>query len=90
MVQPVVSNPNNMIGANCEVNCGNKKQHQKNSSEKKDCNPFLACALTAWLQVPKIYLEPSIRIFSKQEYFTLNDNRIIKNLSSLFHPPNLV
>ena len=89
MVQPVVSNPSYTMGKNCFSNCCDKKQDKKHSSENKDCNPFLACSFAAWLQAPKIYIQNLILLIPKQEYFTFNDNRIIKNLSSLFHPPNM-
>ena len=67
-----------------------KKQSKKQQSESKDCNPFLACSLAAWMQSPKIWVSHPQKYIYKQQYFIFNDNRVIKNLSSLFHPPNMV
>ena len=86
MVQPVIGSNGSAIGENCISKCCDKKQE----TEKKDCNPFLACSLAAWLQSPKVTVNHPEKYLFKQQYFIFNDNRIIKHLSSLFHPPNLV
>ena len=86
IVQTAVSGSTSPAGKNCIRNCCDKKQ----KSEKKDCNPFLACSFAAWLQAPKIYIQHSTDVIQKKEYFTFNDNRTIKNLSSLFSiSPNM-
>ncbi len=90
MVQPVIGSNNNAMGKNCISNCCDKKQDKKQHSENKDCNPFLACSLAAWLQSPKVTVNNPEKYLFKQQYFIFNDNRIIKHLSSLFHPPNMV
>ncbi len=90
MVQPVLSNMGNTMGQNCISKCCNKKQDKKEHSENKDCNPFLGCSLAAWMQTPKVALNHPFKYAFKKQYFIFNDNRVIKHLSSLFHPPNLV
>ena len=90
MVQPVLSNNGNTMGKNCISKCCDNNNDKKQPSENKDCNPFLACSLAAWMQTPKVVANHPVKYTSKQQYFIFNDNRVIKHLSSLFHPPNLV
>ena len=89
MVQPVTSNGKTM-GKYCISTCCDNKQDKKQQSENKDCNPFLACSLAAWLQTPIITVIHPPKYLYKLPYLIFNDNRVIKHLSSLFHPPNLV
>ena len=90
MVQPVIGSGTKAMATNCISKCCEHKQNKKQRSENKDCNPFLACSLAAWLQSPKVTVSHPLNYIFKQQYFVFNDNRIIKNLSSLFHPPNMV
>ena len=90
MVQPVIGSNKMAMDKNCISNCCDKKQDKKQQSENKDCNPFLACSSAAWMQSPKISVSHPPKVIYKQQYFIFNDNRVIKNLSSLFHPPNMV
>ncbi len=79
-----------VMSKNCISKCCDNKQNKNHQSENKDCNPFLGCSSAAWLQSPKVTLNhPTLYIF-KQQYFVFNDNRLIKHLSSVFHPPNFV
>ena len=90
MLQPVIGSSTSIMGKNCISKCCDNKRDKKHQSENKDCNPFLGCSLAAWLQSPKITVNLPIKYIFKQQYFVFNDNRFIKHLSSLFHPPNLV
>ena len=90
MVQPLIGSNGVAMDKKCIIKCCDKKQDKKQQGEKKECNPFLACSLTAWLQSPKITVSHPTKHIFKQHYFIFNDNRVVKNLSSLFHPPNLV
>ena len=90
MVQPVLSQGATSMGKNCISKCCDNKKDKKQQTENKDCNPFLACSLAAWLQSPKVVVNHPVKYIFKQQYFIFNDNRVIKHLSSLFHPPNLV
>ena len=90
MVQPLIGSNKMAMSKNCISKCCDHKQNKKQQSENKDCNPFLGCSLAAWQQSAKIAVSDPPKFISKQQYFVFNDNRIIKHLSSLFHPPNLV
>ena len=90
MVQPVIGSNKMAMSKNCISKCCDGKQNKNQHSENKDCNPFLACSLAAWMQSPKVIISHPPQHILKQQYFVFNDNRIIKHLSSLYHPPNLV
>ena len=89
MVHPIIRSNRITMGKNCICKCCDKQQDKKQQSENKDCNPFLACSLPTWLLSPIVTVSHTPKYIFKQQYFIFNDNRIIKHLSSLFHPPNM-
>ena len=90
IVQPVISNPTCSMAKDCISNCLHNKKGDKPETENKECNPFVACSVAVWLSSPKISVLQPKPYLQKEKYFIFNDNRIVKTLSSLFHPPNLV
>ena len=90
MVQPIIRSNRITMGKNCISKCCGKQQDKKQQSENNDYNPFLACSLPTWLLSPKVTVSLPPKYIFKQQYFIFNDNRIIKHLSSLFHPSNMV
>ena len=90
MVQFIIGSNRIIMGKNCISKCYDKQQDKKQQSENNDYNPFLACSLPTWLLSPKVTVNHPEKYLFKQQYFIFNDNRIIKHLSSLFYPPNMV
>ena len=90
IVQPVISKTNCSLAKDCTSKCLHNKKGDKPESENRDCNPLLACSVAVWLPSPKITVSQPKPYIQKEKHFIFNDNRIVKTLSSLFHPPNLV
>ncbi len=68
--------------------CCPKKQNKNKQSENKQCNPFLACSAAAWVIPPLIKVIKAPDVYLNKKYFISNDDRVIKIISTLFHPPN--
>ncbi|HUR65435.1 MAG TPA: hypothetical protein VMZ03_03725 [Chitinophagaceae bacterium] len=67
----------------------NEKDKDKGCTSK-GCNPFLPCAVGMCcylVETPFTY--SAILIASKQKISLVNDNRIQKNLSECWHPPEV-
>ena len=90
MVQFLIGSNKITMDKNCISKCCGKQQDKKQQSENNVCNPFLTCSLPTWLLSPKVTVSLPPKYIIKQQYFIFNDNRIIKHLSSLFHPSNMV
>ena len=90
MVQFIIGINRITMGKNCISKCYDKQQDKKQQSENNDCNSFLACSLPTCLLSPKGTVSYPTKYIFKQQYFIFNDNRIIKHLSSIFHPSNMV
>ena len=66
-----------------------KGKSKKGMCDGMNCNPFMGCAYCGMY----ILLKPEIAVITtacKEKIHTSNDNRIVKNPSDFWHPPNVI
>ena len=89
IVLPVIGSNNVVMYKDCMPECCPKKKSENKQSENKECNPFLACSAAAWVMSPPINIVKGQDIYLSKKYFISNDDRVVKIISTLFHPPNI-
>ena len=88
MVLPVLGNNNTAMYKSCMDKCCHKKKNQNKQPENKECNPFLACSAAAWVMSRSIEITKATNIYLDRKYVMSNDDRVVKIVSTFFHPPN--
>lgn len=88
MLQPLISVNNKSIDKCCSTQGCKKKEDQKENTSNKDCNPLMNCLFCTLFIVSKSYQGEIKPLNTKEKIFIRNDNRIVKNLSECWHPPN--
>lgn len=71
----------------CEMPKDNKEE---NDCEDNHCNPLMSCPTGNFYLFGQSYLAVVPFILSKQKKILINDNRIQKQLSECWHPPEII
>jgi len=78
------------------ASCSKSKCNQSNDKEKEDdcennrCNPLMSCPTGNFYLFGHQLLSITPFILSKQKAILINDNRIIKQLTECWHPPEII
>jgi hypothetical protein len=67
-----------------------KKQEDKNDCENNRCNPLMSCPTGNFYLFGPMQLSISPLILAKQKIILVNDNRISKQLTECWHPPEII
>jgi hypothetical protein len=67
-----------------------KDNDKKNDCENKGCNPLMSCPTGNFYLFGQAYLAVAPFTLSKQKKSLINDNRIQKQLSECWHPPEII
>ena len=86
MVQPLI--PVNNKKECCSEKCCKKEENKRNNKTNKDCNPLLNCPFCTLFIVNKSHQGEINPLNTRDKILIRNDNRVIKNLSECWHPPN--
>jgi len=67
-----------------------KENDDKNDCENNQCNPLMSCPTGNFYLFGQSYLSAAPFILSKQKKALINDNRIQKQLTECWHPPEII
>ena len=78
--------------------CSKSKCNKPKDKEEKDdcenendgCNPLMSCPAGNFYLFGQSYLAPAAFTLSKQKKVLINDNRIQKQLTECWHPPEII
>ena len=72
----------------CMEECSKESSEEgEEDCENTGCNPFMSCIYGNFFLVEKPYLSVTWFIVPGKKIATVNDNRIVGNLSDCWHPP---
>ena len=67
-----------------------KDNEEENDCEDNRCNPLMSCPTGNFYLFAHSYLAAAPFILSKQKKVLINDNRIQKQLTECWHPPEII
>ena len=67
-----------------------KDKEEENDCEDNRCNPLMSCPTGNFYLFGQPYLTAAPFTFSKQKKALINDNRIQKQLTECWHPPEII
>jgi hypothetical protein len=77
--------------SSCQSKCSKPKtQEDKRDCEDDRCNPLLGCPTGNFYVHNYTYILVTSPIMPKQELALFNDNRISKQLTECWHPPEII
>ena len=75
----------------CQSTCDQPTDNEEeNDCEDNGCNPLMSCPTGNFYLFGQSYLSVAPLILSKQKKALVNDNRIQKQLSECWHPPEII
>lgn len=75
----------------CKSKCDKPKDNEEeNDCEDNRCNPLMSCPTGNFYLFGQSYLAAVPFILSKQKKVLVNDNRIQKQLTECWHPPEII
>ena len=81
--------PSSCSGSKCNKNKSNQ-QEEKNDCESNRCNPLMACPTGNFYLFGHSFFSISALMISKQKNILVNDNRVVKQLTECWHPPEII
>ena len=67
-----------------------KDNEEGNDCEDNRCNPLMSCPTGNFYLFGQSYLSAAPFILSKQKKALINDNRVQKQLTECWHPPEII
>ena len=74
----------------CKSTCEPAEKEEKDDCENNQCNPLLSCPTGNFYLFGQSDLSGVPFILSKQKKALINDNRIQKQLTECWHPPEII
>ena len=76
----------------CKSTCDKPtdREEEENDCEDNRCNPLMSCPTGNFYLFGQTYLTSVPLILSKQKKVLINDNRIQKQLTECWHPPEII
>ena len=74
----------------CKSTCEPAEKEEKDDCENNQCNPLMSCPTGNFYLFGQSYLSATPFILSKQKNVLINDNRIQKQLTECWHPPEII
>jgi hypothetical protein len=75
----------------CKSKCEKPvKKEKKDECENNRCNPLMSCPTGNFYLFGQSYLDEISLPFSKQKNILVNDNRLQKQLTECWHPPEII
>ena len=74
----------------CKSTCEPAEKEEKDDCENNQCNPLMACPTGNFYLFGQSELSTVPFILSKQKKALINDNRIQKQLTECWHPPEII
>ena len=75
----------------CQSKCDQSKDSdEENDCEDNQCNPLMSCPTGNFYLFGHSYFSVASFILSKQKKVLINDNRIQKQLTECWHPPEII
>src|SRR5258706_6853523 len=82
---------NKPVQSSCSKSkCSKSKQPDKKDCENNRCNPLMSCPTGNFYLFGPSNFSISLFIISKQKTILVNDNRILKQLTECWHPPEII
>ena len=92
-IEPLFSHSTNQITESscCKSKCNKPKPtDNKKDCENNRCNPLMACPTGNFFVNNYSHISIAALIISKQKTALVNDNRILKQLTECWHPPEII
>jgi len=67
-----------------------KQQEDENDCENNRCNPLMSCPTGNFYLFGHSFFSIPALIISKQKNILVNDNRVVKQLTECWHPPEII
>ena len=74
----------------CKSTCEPEENEEKDDCENNRCNPLMSCPTGNFYLFGQSELSTVPFILSKQKKALINDNRIQKQLTECWHPPEII
>jgi len=75
----------------CKSKCEKPaKKEKKDDCDNNRCNPLMSCPTGNFYLFGQSYLENAPFTISKQKKALINDNRLQKQLTECWHPPEII